>query len=74
MKLDIRFQKKCAPSSQAHVDPEILSRSDDGWARRLYAEALRCREQDGEDEALEELSSLAAGLASAAMSRDLWRL
>ena len=48
--------------------------SDDGWARRLYAEALRCREQDGEDEALEELRSLAAGMARAAARKELWRL
>ena len=65
------FQKKVAPSSQSHADGDL---SDDGWARRLYAEALRCREQDGEDEALEELRSLAAGMARAAASKELWRL
>ena len=69
------FQKKCAPSSQAHAEQEIFSRSvDDEWARRLYGEALRCREQDGEDEALEDLRALSAGLRSAAGCRDLWRL
>ena len=61
------FQKKGAPLSDVDL-------SDDGWARRLYAEALRCREQDGEDEALEELRSLAAGMARAAASKELWRL
>ena len=72
------FQKKCASSSQTHVheSSEIFSRggADDAWARRLYADALRCREQDGEDEALEELHALAARLNGAAACRDLWRL
>ena len=59
-----------------HVNSEIYNRcfGDDAWYRKLYASALRCREQDGEDEALEELRSLAAGLGSAARNRDLWRL
>ena len=66
------FQKKGSSEPRPKV---YYDGAGDEWARELYTTALRCKEQDGEDEPLDELIIVAGKLHYAAVAGDgRWRL